>query len=202
MFTKAFPSLVAIVDKSGIPMLTVPDSDQSIIVGSLISIAMSMSEVIKSGDIDYILVENGVMFVKPIGEKGYLLMFFKEIKNPADIAWVADLFLNSVREKIRNFVDGFITDRDVGEVTKTYDCLSRKLEEMYDYLGKIDEVIQQSKKIRRKVRDILAKCSAGLILYDDNNNKISISHTMIKNRGIDIDVFLKILKGCLRKMKF
>ena len=126
-------------------------------------------------------------------------MYFKGIDDPADAIWVVELFLSAIKDRVRDLVEGFIIGKDVEEITRIYEEFTKKLEEIYGCLEVIDKAIQHNRKLQKKARDILIKCSDGLILYE--NNKVFVDHKTIRSRNMGIDAFLETLKRCLREIK-
>jgi len=199
MLRQSFPEVIAVVDNSGLPLFTLPSADRFILVGSLVSILTSMSKTSGSGGIEYIRVEDGLIFIKRIDRRGNLLMFFKGLEDPRDGEWIVEVFINQIKDIISEFVEGFITNQDVEQVSRIYDMFINHLSIIQKELIEINMKITNNKKLLTKAPQKLSACSRTLLSFHEN--KIIIDPQQIRQRNLKIEDIRQIVSKCKQKIK-
>ncbi len=199
MIARTYPSVIAVIDNSGLPVFTLPSDEHFTLVSSLASIIVSMTKTTFKEEIDYIKVDDGVIFLKLIGDKGSLLMYFRKVDDPSDASWIVQLFLNHIEEKIRELVEGFITSREIEEISTAYQTFIQKLKHIYAHLDEINNKIKSNRKLDKSAESLLKNCSNDILCYTAKGT--SINCEKIRERRIRIDEVLKAIANCLEKIK-
>jgi len=201
---KCIPSVVVVVDRSGMPLLTLPHEDKFVFVGSLASVVIAMSEKVLCGEIDYIKTETGILYIKLIGKTGGLLMLFENVRDPNEVYWVVHLFINEVKNAFSFFTEGFITESEVQGMKVVYNNFVDRLKKIDRSLSSIQEKYSVLKEVAGSVADItLKRCSDGILRESKTGIVINIKN--LEEKEINSAALLDIVNRCLdeldRKLK-
>jgi len=158
-----------------------------------------MSKTSSSGGIEYIKVEDGLIFIKKIDSQGNLLMFFKDLKDPSDGEWIVEVFINQIKDIIGEFVEGFITNQDVEQVSRIYDMFIHHLSIVQTDLVEINMRIIGNKKLLSRAPQKLSVCSKTLLSFHEN--KIIVNPQQIRQRNLKIEDIQSIVGKCKQKIR-
>lgn len=199
MDLKYVPSVVVVVDRSGMPLLTLPHEDKFALIGSLASAAIAMSEKVPSGEIDYIKTETGILYIKLIGKTGGLLMLFENVRDPNEVYWVVYLFINEVKNALSFVTEGFITESEMQGMRVVYNNFVDRLKKIDMSLSGIQEKYSVLKEVAGSVADItLKRCSDGILRESKTGIVIDIKN--LEEKEINSVALLDIVNRCLEEL--
>lgn len=199
MGVEFLPSVIAVIDRSGVPVLALPSEDRLVLVGSMIPTIMSLSRTIAGEEIEYIRTDEGVIFIRPIMDRGSILMFFRCVEDPRMVRWVVRLFISEVGEGLESIVMGFVMESDVRRMEIAYRHFVDKIKRICDGLDTIGRNYGILREFMGEYIDIVVrKCSEGFIRVGDTG--VSIDEDAISSGGITADVLLDAVNRCVREL--
>ncbi len=196
MILKSYPSVVVLIDRSGMPLLTLPSEEKFVLVSGLTSTVIALTQRLPRSEIDYIKTESGVLFVKPIDEKGGLLMLFENVKGPDEIQWIVSLFLNEVRDALGFITQGLITEADMEGMKTIYSNFISRLTEIFQLATEIEEKYKVLREIVGSMAQALIRnCSDEILKEVDGELMVDIN--CVRCKKVTSNLMLEIMKRCL-----
>jgi len=194
------PAVVAVIDRNGMPLLILPSEDKFLLFGGMVQAITDLSRTITGGEIDHIRTSNGIIFIKPISNKGSFLMFFRDIREPERVQWIAQLFHNEVEVELDLIIDGFVTESDIKRIESKYSNFIRIVQEIGQKILELREKFVLLYEIYGElVETILEKCSDKMLLYYQDNLHLDVES--IKRRKITARSLLEKIDKCLKEFE-
>lgn len=190
---------VSILNESGLPIVVIPDESEMNLLSGVISAVLDISRRVSGEEIEFVKTQNRIIFLKHIGERGYLLLAFRNVKDPREVGWIVILFTNELERYLETTYD-FVDDVLISAVTEVYNKLTNEIQIIFSQFMKIREYHQILRKIVGAEADALIKwCSDKLILIE--GKKVRINHAKIKNENLRTNEVKKIISKCEHTLK-
>jgi len=188
------PIAVSIINESGVPIVMIPDEREMSILSGVISAVLDISKRVSGEEIEFVKTKNRIIFLKHIGGRGYLLLAFKNIKDPKEVGWIVVLFINEL-ERYLETAYSFVDDVLISAIKQIYNQLTEEVQLIFLSFMRIKRYYNTLRKVIGVEADaLLMKCSQGLIVVRDD--KIIIDSRKIRDENLDISIVRKTVIEC------
>ncbi|MHA1609534.1 MAG: hypothetical protein ACTSUJ_05955 [Candidatus Njordarchaeales archaeon] len=188
------PIAVSIIDRSGLPIVTIPSGKRMDILSGVISAILEITRDVSGEVIEFVKVKNGIIFLQNIGERGYLLLFFQDVKDPEEVKWIIILFVNELEKHLEGAYE-FVDDTISLAIKMIYEELAEGINEIYEIFQKVRKYYYLLRKIIGKEADLLiTKCSDNL--FKIVKERLYMDYLKIKDRGLSIRDIRRVVVAC------